>query len=496
MGRWRAALVRASGLCTAVRETLEGSGPGDWQAVCTLRRRGEARVIERRFSADDARRARLWGKPGPWSDYPQRMLQMRARAFALRDGFADVLGGLYLREELEGSELGWSAPAPHGGPKPAPPPGPAPAPAPTRSPTTMRSRAFASSTRRPVTQASVAGIGAGLSEPPLPTETVAAGPAPACAHRRQSDATVAAPANPLLTPHHRSQGDQRPCSARRSPTGASRRQRRGHEGGLRAATPAAPPTASAVMHRTQDEDRPSSAQSGEAQKRGQAPRTHPRSTPRRPRCSIRIPILRRASPASRLGQVRRPSPRTALALRYAQHWSIRQPRMLASRRAGAAADRPASTRSAPRARQHYVRPKQSGATPERKPDKQATSSGAAACPPSATPASPSAQPAPVPATPTAASVQAERPSAPEPDPGESPQRSPDLVLTDYDNALCCARDQASLDEIHEEFVPTLQRLGREHGRTAQAIHARHASRVTALAWSPNADTAPSKGLPS
>ena len=128
------ALVRASGLCTALRETLEGSGPADWQAVCTLRRRGEGRVIERRFSADDARRARLWGKPGPWSDYPQRMLQMRARAFALRDGFADVLGGLYLREELEGSEPGWSAPAPPSGPTPAPAPTPGSVPAPAPQP--------------------------------------------------------------------------------------------------------------------------------------------------------------------------------------------------------------------------------------------------------------------------------------------------------------------------------------------------------------------------
>ncbi len=128
------ALVRASGLCTAFRETLEGSGPGDWQAVCTLRRRGEGRVIERRFGVEDARRARLWGKPGPWSDYPQRMLQMRARAFALRDGFADVLGGLYVREELEGSEPGWSAPAPPSGPRPAPAPAPSPPPAPAARP--------------------------------------------------------------------------------------------------------------------------------------------------------------------------------------------------------------------------------------------------------------------------------------------------------------------------------------------------------------------------
>ncbi|MHB2165660.1 recombinase family protein [Alsobacter sp. R-9] len=98
------ALVRASGLAAAIDERVDGAGPTDWVAVCTVRRRGEPLPVERRFSVDDARRARLWGKPGPWSDYPRRMLQMRARAFALRDVFADVLGGLYLREEVEGVE--------------------------------------------------------------------------------------------------------------------------------------------------------------------------------------------------------------------------------------------------------------------------------------------------------------------------------------------------------------------------------------------------------
>jgi hypothetical protein len=58
--------------------------------------------LARTFSVADAIRAGLWRKPGPWCDYPRRMLQMRARAFALRDAFPDVLGGLYLREEFEG----------------------------------------------------------------------------------------------------------------------------------------------------------------------------------------------------------------------------------------------------------------------------------------------------------------------------------------------------------------------------------------------------------
>ncbi len=98
------ALVRASGLAASIEERIEGTGPTDWVGICSVRRKGDAHPVERRFSSEDAKRARLWGKAGPWSDYPQRMLQMRARAFALRDVFADVLGGLYLREEIEGEE--------------------------------------------------------------------------------------------------------------------------------------------------------------------------------------------------------------------------------------------------------------------------------------------------------------------------------------------------------------------------------------------------------
>lgn len=67
-------------------------------AVCTLKRinQSEHTVI---YSIEDAKKANLWGKPGPWQQYPKRMLQMRARGFALRDKFADALGGLISAEE-------------------------------------------------------------------------------------------------------------------------------------------------------------------------------------------------------------------------------------------------------------------------------------------------------------------------------------------------------------------------------------------------------------
>jgi hypothetical protein len=51
------------------------------------------------FTIEDAKTARLWGKEGPWQTAPKRMLQMRARAFALRDVFPDVLKGIISREE-------------------------------------------------------------------------------------------------------------------------------------------------------------------------------------------------------------------------------------------------------------------------------------------------------------------------------------------------------------------------------------------------------------
>lgn len=93
-------LVRGSGLCEYVKEWIEGTGD-DRIAFCETKRRGEPESVVRKFSVADAKRAGLWGKQGPWTQYPDRMLAMRARAFDLRDVYADVLGGLYIKEEIE-----------------------------------------------------------------------------------------------------------------------------------------------------------------------------------------------------------------------------------------------------------------------------------------------------------------------------------------------------------------------------------------------------------
>jgi len=88
------ALIQASGLLEDMEEMDDGN-----VATCRLNRVGRATPIVRSFSMEDAKKAGLAGKSGPWSQYPARMRQMRARAFALRDGFSDVLKGLHIAEE-------------------------------------------------------------------------------------------------------------------------------------------------------------------------------------------------------------------------------------------------------------------------------------------------------------------------------------------------------------------------------------------------------------
>lgn len=68
--------------------------------ICRVKRKNEPEFTQS-FTEKDARLAALWGKPGPWTQYPKRMLQMRARGFCLRDAFPDLLRGILVREEAE-----------------------------------------------------------------------------------------------------------------------------------------------------------------------------------------------------------------------------------------------------------------------------------------------------------------------------------------------------------------------------------------------------------
>lgn len=91
------ALVKSSPLCDDIIETFD---PIKMEATCVAKRKGKTDVVQS-FNKQKAVTAGLWEKVGPWKNYPERMIQMRARGFALRDQFTDVLKGLILAEEAQ-----------------------------------------------------------------------------------------------------------------------------------------------------------------------------------------------------------------------------------------------------------------------------------------------------------------------------------------------------------------------------------------------------------
>lgn len=110
-GDLAAALVQRTG--QVAKQTVAWTGPavdesaplGDWPKDfgCEVRywRKGQDEPYIGRYSVRDAERAGLWlSRRDPWIKYPKRMLFNRARAFALRDGFADGLHGLSIAEEV------------------------------------------------------------------------------------------------------------------------------------------------------------------------------------------------------------------------------------------------------------------------------------------------------------------------------------------------------------------------------------------------------------
>jgi hypothetical protein len=113
-------LILSSGLCEEYRKWYEVGGKKlvdseghardaradeTKEVSCTAffltKRRGFKEPTVRSFSISDAKEAGLLGKQGPWSQYTSRQLGWRARGFALRDVYPDVLKGLHIAEESE-----------------------------------------------------------------------------------------------------------------------------------------------------------------------------------------------------------------------------------------------------------------------------------------------------------------------------------------------------------------------------------------------------------
>ncbi len=94
------ALVQSNYHYLSHKEWFEGDiEKGTLIAFCSVTRKGQEEYVKS-FSQKDAERAGLWKKPGVWQQYPQRMLQMRARSFCIRDKFSDALRGINIREEV------------------------------------------------------------------------------------------------------------------------------------------------------------------------------------------------------------------------------------------------------------------------------------------------------------------------------------------------------------------------------------------------------------
>ena len=90
------AVVRRSGNLEYCKEWQE-----DDTAYCEVKRRDESLPTKCSFSLEDAKKAKLITEKSPcWIKYPNRMLKMRARSFALRDAFADILQGMHSAEEV------------------------------------------------------------------------------------------------------------------------------------------------------------------------------------------------------------------------------------------------------------------------------------------------------------------------------------------------------------------------------------------------------------
>lgn len=74
------------------------------KARCKISRPGRT-PVERTYSVQNAKDAKLWGKQGPWTTDKWRQMAWRAFWFAARDAAADILKGLAGAEELTDSPI-------------------------------------------------------------------------------------------------------------------------------------------------------------------------------------------------------------------------------------------------------------------------------------------------------------------------------------------------------------------------------------------------------
>lgn len=97
------ALVMRSGLMENIDEREQGDGDA-LQYTCIVHRKGFNKPVARTFGIKKAKGAGLMAKDS-WKKYPGRMCQMRARSWALRDAFPDVLKGMRSPADVDDGDL-------------------------------------------------------------------------------------------------------------------------------------------------------------------------------------------------------------------------------------------------------------------------------------------------------------------------------------------------------------------------------------------------------
>lgn len=92
------ALVRRRPECEYIKENWEGIGESR-KCVCRAKRKGQPEIV-REFGYAQAKSAGLISRE-TYRQYPDRMYQCRARSWAIRDLFADLLAGVTSTEEAQ-----------------------------------------------------------------------------------------------------------------------------------------------------------------------------------------------------------------------------------------------------------------------------------------------------------------------------------------------------------------------------------------------------------
>ncbi len=96
-GRTKAAVCLQRGAAVYIRRTEYTPAASTWETL----RRGATAPVTMRYTLDEANKAGLAGKDGPWRAFPQRMISHRALGWLLDDTYPDILMGVATAEDFD-----------------------------------------------------------------------------------------------------------------------------------------------------------------------------------------------------------------------------------------------------------------------------------------------------------------------------------------------------------------------------------------------------------